>query len=96
MLPKRIEGSVEAKIRDTLSQDSEIRVVELPNFDYSTFNDVSHSNSLLLSCDNWAGVNPFLKTIPVDWDETLDYCLLHTNNHSPGVERFIEALQRHF
>ena len=96
LLPKRIEGSVEAKVRDMLSQDPEIRVVELPTFDYSTFKDVSRSNALLLSCDNWSNVNPFLKTIPVDWDVMFDYCLLHAVNPSPGVERFIQVLQRRF
>lgn len=96
LLPRREKGSTAESIKNYLEKDSEIRLAEVPTFDYSTFNDVSKGNSLLLSCDNWANVNPFLKTVPVDWDATFDYCLLHAPSPSPTVLKFIQALKKRF
>lgn len=39
-------------------------------------------------------VNPLLKMIPVEWEHTIPYGLLHSPNPSNIVQRFLSAGQK--
>ena len=46
----------------------------------------------MICIDNWANVHPLLKVLPVDWDYTIPFGLLHSPNPSPNVKRFLDAV----
>lgn len=55
------------------------------------FNRCENSNNVLLAISGWADVHPLLKVIPVEWDHTIPYGLLHSPEPTPNVKRFLDA-----
>ena len=47
-----------------------------------------------MTIDNWRQVHPLLKIIPVDWNYTIPYGLLHSPRPTPTVKRFLDAVKR--
>lgn len=41
----------------------------------------------------WANVHPLLKVIPVEWDHSIPYGLLHSPHPSRTVKHFLAAVQ---
>lgn len=44
-----------------------------------------------MTIDAWNNVHPMLKTLPVEWDYTIPYGLLHSPTPSPIVQSFLDA-----
>ncbi len=80
-------------MRDELLQNhSQINIVDFDMFTVSAFNQCENGNQLMICIDNWANVHPLLKVLPVDWDYTIPFGLLHSPNPSPNVKRFLDAV----
>ena len=47
-----------------------------------------------MTIDNWGHIHPLLKTLPVDWDYTIPFGLLHAPKPSAVVKQFLKAVQR--
>lgn len=48
---------------------------------------------MLLAIPGWANVHPLLKVIPVEWEHSIPYGILHSPNPTPTVRRFLETAQ---
>ena len=46
-----------------------------------------------MTIDNWEHIHPLLKTLPVDWDYTIPFGLLHSPEPSSTVDRFLDAVK---
>ena len=46
---------------------------------------------VLLAISGWASVHPLLKVIPVEWDYSIPYGILHSPEPSPIVQRFLDV-----
>lgn len=71
----------------------QINIVDFEMFNLSVFNRCQNSSDILMTVDVWDGVHPLLKTIPVDWDYTIPFGLLHSPAPTPPVQRFLEAVK---
>ncbi len=71
----------------------QISIVDFEMFNLSVFNRCQNSSDILMTVDVWDGVHPLLKTIPVDWDYTIPFGLLHSPAPTPPVQRFLEAVK---
>lgn len=58
------------------------------------FNSCENGNNLLMAVPTWRGVHPLLKIIPVDWDFTMPFGLLHSPQPAPHVQKCINAITR--
>ncbi len=54
-------------------------------------NRCESSSNVLLSVPGWANVHPLLKSIPMEWDYSIPFGILHSPNPSPVVQRFLNA-----
>ena len=82
------------QLRDDLWQNhSQIHIVDFEFYNMSIFNRCENSNDVLLAIPGWANVHPLLKVIPVEWDHSIPYGLLHAPHPSETVKRFLEAAQ---
>jgi len=80
-------------MRDELLQNhSQINIVDFDMFTVSAFNQCENGNQLMICIDNWANVHPLLKVLPVDWNYTIPFGLLHSPKPSPTVKRFLDAV----
>ncbi|NLO85950.1 MAG: LysR family transcriptional regulator [Clostridiales bacterium] len=82
------------RIRDDIVQNhNPIHIIDFDFYDVSVFNRCENSNDVLLVISGWANVHPLLKVIPMQWDHSIPYGLLHSKQPSETVERFLAAVQ---
>lgn len=67
------------------------------NFDFynvEVFNQCENNNCVLMAIDSWRYVHPLLKILPVDWDYTIPFGLLHSSHPSPVIQKFLYAVEK--
>lgn len=80
-------------LRDALAKDhSNIHVIDFDFYDVEVFNQCENSNHILMAVPNWQNVHPLLKIIPVEWNYTIPFGLLHSSEPSPVVQSCIDAV----
>lgn len=76
---------------DVWQNHSRINIVDFDFYDMSIFNKCENSNAVLLAIKGWANVHPLLKVIPVEWEYSIPFGLLHSPNPSENVKRVLQA-----
>ena len=61
-------------------------------YDLETFNTCEVTGSLLLTLDAWADIHPSLVTLPVDWNFSVPYGLLFSQNPSDEAICFLNKI----
>ena len=82
------------RLRDDIWQNhSKIKIMDFDFYSMNIFNRCENSNDVLLAIPGWANVHPLLKVIPVEWDHTIPYGLLHSSQPAETVKQFLAAAQ---
>ena len=76
---------------DIWKNHPQIHIVDFDFYDTEAFNRCESNNCVLMAIENWRNVHPLLKILPMDWDYTIPFGLLHAPDPSPTVARFLEA-----
>ena len=80
------------QLRDDIWQNhNKIHIVDFEFYNMDIFNRCENGNYVLLAIPGWANVHPLLKVIPVDWEYSIPYGLLHSPEPSETVKRFLAA-----
>lgn len=80
------------QLRDDLWQNHpQIQIVDFDFYNTDIINRCENSYDVLLAIPGWANVHPLLKVIPVEWDYSIPYGLLHSPHPSESVKRFLLA-----
>ena len=83
------------KLRDYIWKNhNQIKIVDFNFYDANIFNRCENSNDLLLAIKKWENVHPPLKIIPVEWDYSIPYGLIHSPQPSETVKRFLKAVYK--
>lgn len=92
MLMRRDWSNYVDRLRDDIWQNhSEIHIVDFEFYSMDVFNRCENSNDVLLAIPGWASVHPLLKVIPVEWEHSIPYGLLHSPQPSETVKQFLVA-----
>ena len=92
MLMRRDWSNYVDRLRDDIWQNhSEIHIVDFEFYSMDVFNRCENSNDVLLAIPGWASVHPLLKVIPVEWEHSIPYGLLHSPQPSETVKQFLAA-----
>lgn len=92
---KRNWSSYVDRLRDEIWKNhSQINIIDFDFYNMSIFNRCENSDDILLAISGWANVHPLLKVIPVDWDYSIPYGLLHSPKPSPTVKEFLKAAKK--
>ena len=82
------------ELRDFLWKNHpQIQLVDFDLYRIEVFNRCENGNDVLLCIEPWANIHPLLKVIPVEWDYTMPYGLLHSPAPSATVEKVLAAVQ---
>lgn len=73
-----------------------IHFVDFEQFTIHVFNQCEDSGDIMIAINSWQNVHPMLKLIPVDWDYTVRFGLLHAPEPSDTVRRFLDAVKTVF
>lgn len=94
MLMRRNWSNYVDRLRDDLWQNhSRIQIVDFDFYSMEAFNRCENSNDVLLAIPGWANVHPLLKVIPVEWEHSIPFGLLHSTRSSETVKKFLEAVR---
>lgn len=82
------------RLRDDIWQNhSQIHIIDFDFYNVGVFNRCENTDDILMAVEPWAGVHPLLKVIPVEWEHTIPYGLLHSKTPSETVKHFLSAIQ---
>ncbi len=94
MVIRRGWNSAIDTLRDDLTQNHpNIRIMDFDFYNTAIFNRCENEGRLLLTIRTWQDVHPLLKILPVAWDHTIPFGLLHAPEPSPAVLHFLEAVR---
>ena len=80
------------QLRDDLWQHHpQIHIIDFEIYSMDMFNRCESTNDVLLAIPGWANVHPLLKVIPVEWDYSIPFGVMHLPNPSPVVRRFLDV-----
>lgn len=95
MLIRRNWNSCLDRMRDDLYENyPQIHIIDFDFFSMNVFNQCENSNDLMMCIDNWTNVHPMLKVIPVDWNYTIPFGILHSPKPSSSVRKFLNIVKR--
>ena len=70
--------------------------IHIQDFDFygiNAFNECENTNSIILTIDRWKEIHPLLKVIPVQWNYSIPFGILHSLTPSENVQRFLEVIR---
>lgn len=80
------------QLRDDLWQHHpQIHIIDFKIYSMDMFNRCESTNDVLLAIPGWANVHPLLKVIPLEWDYSIPFGVMHSPNPSPVVRRFLDV-----
>ena len=80
------------RLRNDIWQNhTQIHIVDFDFYSMSIFNRCENTNDVLLAIPGWANVHPLMKVIPVEWEYSIPYGLLHSMTPSENVRRVLDA-----
>ena len=79
---------------DIISIHPEINIVDFDLYNVKAFNRCENENEVLLAFKSWESVHPLIKIIPVEWDYTMPFGILHSKTPSDKVKRLIKAIRQ--
>lgn len=83
------------RLRDDLWQHHpQIHLVDFDFYSMDIFNRCENSNDVLLAVPAWDNVHPLVKMIPMAWEHSIPYGILHAPKPSETVRRFLEIAKR--
>ncbi len=83
------------KLRDYITEEHpEIKIVDFDLYNVEAFNRCENNNEVLLAFKSWESVHPLIRIIPVEWDYTMPFGILHSKEPSEKVRRLIKAINK--
>lgn len=82
-------------LRDDMKKNHpEIKIVDFDLYNVEAFNRCENNNEVLLAFKSWESVHPLIRIIPVEWDYTMPFGILHSKTPSDKVKRLITAIKK--
>ncbi len=79
---------------DMMKNHPEINIVDFDLYNVEAFNRCENNNEVLLAFKSWESVHPLIRIIPVEWDYTMPFGILHSKKPSIKVKRLINAINK--
>lgn len=88
------------KVMDDLREEiiknhNEINIIDFNFFDLDIFNECENGKNILVIADNFIGIHPLIKILPVEWSFKTPFSMLHSSKLSKITKKFVEAIQKY-
>lgn len=95
MLIRRDWNSHMDALRDDIANNHpNIHIVTFDFYSTEAYNQCEFNNHLILTIDRWKDVHPLLKVLPVEWEHTVPFGILHAQEPSENVLKFLSAIEQ--
>lgn len=82
-------------LRDDLWKNHpQIQIVDFDFYNVEAFNQCENNNCVLMAIENWKYVHPLLKILPVNWNYTIPFGLLHSPQPTSIIKTFLKAVEQ--
>lgn len=81
-----LRGDIEQKY-------SQIQIIDFDFYGMDAFNQCENNHALIMTIDRWKDAHPLFKVLPVQWNYTIPFGILHSDTPSDIVCRFLDAVQ---
>lgn len=82
-------------LRDMLwTEHPQIHIKDVSFFNVDVFNRCESNNDILIGFGQWGNVHPLLRIVPVEWDYTIPFGILHSPSPSNYVSEFLDAVSK--
>lgn len=82
-------------LRDMLwAEHPQIHIKDVSFFNVDVFNQCESNNNILIGFGQWGNVHPLLRIVPVEWDYTIPFGILHSPSPSDYVSEFLDAVSK--
>lgn len=71
-----------------------IKIIDVPFFNIDVFNRCENGEEILIGFQRWSNIHPLLRMVPIEWEYTSPFGILHSNKPSPVVKEFLEAVSK--
>ena len=78
---------------DLWANHPQINIVDFDFYSVNVFNQCENSNDILMVTRNWENIHPLIKIIPVEWDYTIPFGLLYSQQPSRMIQQFLTAVK---
>ena len=79
---------------DLWKNHPQINIIDFDFYSLDVFNKCENSNNILIAVDPWENAHPLLKILPVEWDYNVPYGLLHSQNPSLLIKKFLDVVKK--
>ena len=79
---------------DMMKNHPDIHLVDFELYHVEAVNRGENNNEVLLAFESWSSVHPLIRIIPVEWDYTMPFGILHSKTPSAKVKRLIKAIHQ--
>lgn len=82
------------ELRDDIWKNHpQIHVIDFDIYSVDIFNRCENGSDILMVVENWKNVHPLLRVIPADWSYAIPYGILYSQEPSPLVKKFLDAVK---
>jgi len=92
-IQKRGNPYIDSARSEIAERATGVEFLEFPRYTMSVFDTCANTGDLLLTKEIWRGVHPLLKTIDVEWNRTMPYCLYYAKHPRPAALKFIDSMK---
>ena len=71
-----------------------IKIIDVPFFNIDVFNRCENGEEILIGFQRWSNIHPLLRMVPIEWEYTSPFGILHSDKPSPVVKEFLEAVSK--
>ncbi len=82
-------------LRDALwTQHPEIHIKDISFYNINAFNQCASSNNILIGFSKWENAHPMFRIVPIEWEYTVPFGILHAPVPSDPVLEFLDAVAK--
>lgn len=78
---------------DIFNNFPQIVIEDFSFYSVEMFNQCETENAVIMTIEYWKSVHPLLKVIPVNWEYTIPFGLLHSPKPSKHVKQFLDTVK---
>ncbi len=79
---------------DIWKNHSQINIVDFPFFCVDVFNQSEQDGNVLAVVEPWYNVHPMVRNVPVNWDHTVPFGILHSPKPSEQVALLLDTVAK--
>ena len=85
---------IDALRDDLIAYHPQIHLTDFSFYGMEAYNQCEMNNCLIMTIDPWKDIHPLLKVLPVEWNYTIPFGILHAKEPSENVMKFLTVLRQ--